>query len=120
MFQYAAKVLRIVDGDTLWVNLDLGFRIHLEVDIRLARINAPETVQYNVSGIVDPAKTYIMECVPPGSICIVGISKAEKYGRWLAELYFLPGETDRMKILQNARVLNDELLTKGLALPYKK
>jgi micrococcal nuclease len=119
VYQYTAQVLRVVDGDTLWVNLDLGFRVRLEVDLRLARINAPETVQFKITGIDDPAKKYIEECTPPGALVVVGITKAEKYGRWLAEVWFRPGATNQKGILTNPRVLNDELLQRGLALPYR-
>lgn len=118
MFQYEAKIKRIVDGDTLILDVDLGFKIHTEIDVRLARIDTPEILNYTAKGIDDPAKLFIMQNLPPGSVCVVGISRAEKYGRWLAEVYFQPGESDRMKILQNPRVLNDELVRNGFAKLY--
>jgi micrococcal nuclease len=111
--------MRIIDGDTLWIDLDLGFRLHHEVDIRLAHVNTPETINFTAKGLVDPAAVYVSQCVPPGSSVIVDIVKQEKYGRWLAVIYFVPGETDRMKILQNARVLNTELVEKGFAKAYE-
>ena len=46
MYQYKAKVERIVDGDTIDVVIDLGFKITTNQRIRLAGINTPET--YNV------------------------------------------------------------------------
>ena len=42
MYEYKAKVIRWLDGDTLEVSIDLGFYVHKEEKIRLARINAPE------------------------------------------------------------------------------
>lgn len=118
MFQYEARVLRIVDGDTLWLDLDLGFKIRHEVDVRLAGVNTPETVNYTAQGIDDPAARFVAERVPPGSVCIVDITRREKYGRWLARVLFVPGEVDRVKILQAPRVLNDELIAAGLAKAY--
>lgn len=118
MFQYEAKIIRIKDGDTLTLDVDLGFHIRHEIDVRLARIDTPEIVNYGPAGIVDPAKSFVEQCCPPGSTCVVNISRAEKYGRWLAEIYFAIGETDRNKILQNPRVLNDELVRGGFAKPY--
>jgi len=120
VFQYEAEVLRIVDGDTLWLNLDLGFKVHLEVDVRLANVNAPELVQWTNQGLSDPAMNYIAACVPPGSTCVVDITKADKYGRWLGTIMYLPGCTDRSEILRSGHVLNDELLQQGFAVPYKK
>lgn len=119
MFQYEATVIRIVDGDTLWLNVDLGFKIHYEIDVRLADVNTPEVVKYGVSGISDPAKAYVQQCVPPGSVCVVDISRPEKYGRWLARIYYQPGVSDRSKILANPRVLNDELVQRGFAQRYE-
>jgi micrococcal nuclease len=118
MFQYEAKVIRIIDGDTMIIDVDLGFKIHTEIDVRLARINTPEVVNYGAEGIEDKAVAYVMQCVPPGSVCVVNISRAEKYGRWLAEIYFQPGVTDRDAIMRNPRVLNDELMRQGLAQAY--
>lgn len=118
MFQYQAQVIRIVDGDTIWLDIDLGFRMHMEIDVRLAGVNTPETVSYKVGGIVDPAAVYVAKWIPPGATCVVDISKPDKYGRWLARIMFQPGVVDRMKILENPRVLNDELIAEGLAKAY--
>lgn len=118
MFQYLARIIEVLDGDTLKLDLDLGFRVHIFETVRLARIDTPETVNYTLSGIDDPAKNYILKYCPIGSACVVGITRQEKYGRWLAELFFQPGEVDALKILSNPRVLNDELVRGGFAKPY--
>lgn len=118
MFQYTAKIISVLDGDTLKMDIDLGFRAHIFETVRLARIDTPESVKYTLDGIVDPSRNYILTHCPVGSVCVVGITRQEKYGRWLAELFFMPGETDPLKILQNPRVLNDELVRVGFAKPY--
>ncbi len=43
MFEYNAKVLRVVDGDTVDAMVDLGFTTFKKVRIRLHGINAPES-----------------------------------------------------------------------------
>lgn len=43
MYHYKAKAERIIDGNTLDVNIDLVFKIITIQRIRLAHINAPET-----------------------------------------------------------------------------
>jgi len=118
MFQYEAKLLRLIDGDTMIFDIDLGFKIHTEIDVRLARIDTPETVNYTAKGIADPAKIYIMQNMPVGSVCVVNISRAEKYGRWLADVFFQTGEVDRDEIMLHPRCLNDELVRNGLARLY--
>jgi micrococcal nuclease len=44
MYEYRAQLVRVIDGDTIVCNIDLGFGIwqHKE-HVRLARINTPET-----------------------------------------------------------------------------
>ena len=43
MYQYKAKIDRIVDGDTMDIVIDLGFKITTNQRIRLKGINTPET-----------------------------------------------------------------------------
>jgi len=38
-----SKVIKVVDGDTVDVMLDLGFDIHIKCRVRLMGIDAPET-----------------------------------------------------------------------------
>ena len=35
MFEYAATVVRVVDGDTIYFDVDLGFFIRMTMDVRL-------------------------------------------------------------------------------------
>lgn len=43
MYEYEAKVTRVVDGDTVDCSIDLGFDIHINQRVRLLGIDAPET-----------------------------------------------------------------------------
>jgi len=120
MFQYEAKIIRWVDGDTAWLDIDLGFYTHRETDVRLAGINTPERVEYRVQGLVDAAKEFNEQRCPPGSVVIAEITTRDKYGRWLAKIKYLTGSPVREDILQNGRWLNDDLIAEGLAKPYQK
>ena len=42
MYTYKAKLNRVVDGDTVNLTIDLGFRLSYTSNCRLAGINAPE------------------------------------------------------------------------------
>jgi micrococcal nuclease len=42
MYEYRCTVLRVLDGDTAEVDIDLGFRLHYRHVVRLCGINAPE------------------------------------------------------------------------------
>ena len=48
MFYYAVEVLRVVDGDTVDVRIDLGFNVWHKCRVRLMGINAPESRTRNL------------------------------------------------------------------------
>lgn len=118
-YKYLAKMLRVVDGDTVWLDVDVGFRAHFAVDVRLAYINAPERVNYTLTGIRDRAAAFIQACVPPGACCVAEISKSDKYGRWLAVIRYKLLCADFGTILAEGSNLNDDLVRAGLAQRYK-
>ena len=43
MYTYEAKVVRVVDGDTIDALIDLGFNVHKKIRIRMVGINTPES-----------------------------------------------------------------------------
>ena len=43
MYTYKAKLDRVIDGDTVDANIDLGFDISVHKRIRLAGIDSPES-----------------------------------------------------------------------------
>ena len=43
MYEYKAKLDRVIDGDTIDVNMDLGFDITIKKRIRLTGIDSPES-----------------------------------------------------------------------------
>ena len=43
MWEYQAELLRVIDGDTVDVRVDLGFKVHYNVRVRMHGINAPES-----------------------------------------------------------------------------
>lgn len=119
MHEYLATVERVVDGDTLNLRVDLGFRVSLEVVCRLSHLNAPEESNWTPGGLVDDARTFVQERIQPGQLVVVRTTKTEKYGRWLAEVFYLRGETNYLKILESGKNLNQEMLDAGVAAPYE-
>lgn len=105
MHEYFAELVRVVDGDTLKVKIDLGFSIHTVQTLRLAGIDAPE--RHTEKGKV--VKQYLIDRLAPGVPLLVKTTKGvavEKYGRYLAEVWY------------GATHINTELVTLGLAVPY--
>ena len=110
MFEYTATLISIVDGDTLKLDVDLGFRMHAKEVFRLARINCPELL--TLEGF--QARAFVAETLAKATALKVQSSRSEKYGRWLAELDFQTKETGAQW-----HNLNSLLLKSGHARPYK-
>ena len=112
-FFYEAKVLRIVDGDTIDVMIDVGFDINHKARVRLLGINTPETrtndLKEKAAGFAakDFAKDWLDGC---DTIYIqTHKDKSGKFGRVLADIY-----TDENK----TACLNSDLVDCGHATPY--
>jgi micrococcal nuclease len=93
MYQYKiSEVLRVIDGDTVDVMIDLGFNILMKQRIRLSHIDAPSirTLDEEVKKYGLRAKEKLEEYLKTGDRLIVATqnpNKTEKYGRVLGELY---------------------------------
>ena len=112
---YKAKVTRVIDGDTLDVDIDLGFGIRFKTRIRLAGINAPELrtkkgvdAKKVVEKMLEEANYEVYLRTFKGKDYI---DQKGKYGRWLALVLIPRGK-------ENYELLNAILLEKGLAEPY--
>ena len=113
MFEYYATVLKVVDGDTIDVMVDLGMGVHRKERLRFSRINAWETRRkHKEKGKL--AKARVAELIPVGEKIIVKTEKDKrgKYGRYIAEIYIIDGELSHN--------LNDVLLNEGHAVLYNK
>lgn len=84
MYQYRARLVRVVDADTVDLDLDLGFYLERQNGrYRLARIDAPEL--NTEAG--KAAKQVLLERLQAAASLLVITSKADSFGRWLAEVY---------------------------------
>jgi len=110
MYEYRAIVTKVYDGDTITVDIDLGFDIWMKKrSIRLSGIDTPEIRgEERPEGLI--SKEALLEKMPVGSEVILKTEKdaTGKYGRYLAEVY-LPNEP---------MSLNEWLLNNGYAQPY--
>lgn len=112
MYEYRAKVEKIVDGDTMDLSIDLGFDIHYASRVRLKGIDTPESRTRNLEekklGLA--AKARVVELCPIGSTVTLKTSKdgKGKFGRILGAIY-VDGENDSV---------NDMLISEGHAVEY--
>jgi micrococcal nuclease len=81
LYEYQCTVIRVIDGDTVDVAIDLGLRIYHQTRIRLYGINAPEMSTDEGKR----AKARLSELMPVGGEFILRTIKdrKEKYGRYL-------------------------------------
>jgi endonuclease YncB( thermonuclease family) len=109
---YKAYLDRVVDGDTIHVTLDLGFKIRHKEILRLAKINAPEAETFEGKKSSDALKKILAD-VP---FLIVKTNKTDIYGRYVADV-FLAGknETDSEKVASEGVYLNQMLIDLGVA-----
>ena len=101
MYKYQATIKRWVDGDTVDVDIDLGFGlIYSNQRIRLYGIDAWESrtrdLDEKEKGLA--AKAFVNEMAPVGTQVTIITYKEGKYGRILAEV-FLDEDTNLNKLL---------------------
>lgn len=114
LWAFRARPVRTIDGDTIVVEVDLGFWLRNTVHLRLAGVNAPElhgasrpaglAAQAFVAdwlAAVDPHATWPLSLLT---------SKADAFDRWLA---VVTRQGDPLS-------LNDALLASGHAVVYHR
>lgn len=105
MYEYAARALTVVDGDTLDVLVDVGFNINTKQRVRLLGINCPEHGTPTGDAATAYTKSWLTQHGPDLTIRTVK-DRREKFGRLLAQ------------VTASNRTLNDDLVTDGHAVPY--
>ena len=119
MYQYKFEVTRVVDGDTVDGNVDLGFGIKMFKRIRLYGIDAPES---RTRDLVEKAKGIAatqwlinnLETFSNNGFTIMVQTENDstgKYGRLLGTLYAI-GD-------QNPININQAMITEGHAVVYE-
>lgn len=102
MFDYRAVVVRVVDGDTVILDVDLGFGVWLRYQsFRLVGLNAREHADTGGK----EAKANLESRLPVGTVATVTSVKNDKYG----------GRFDAEIIVAGGVSLNRELIHDGWA-----
>jgi micrococcal nuclease len=115
-YEYNAKVNKVVDGDTIEVDIDLGFNVRLaDQKVRLLGIDTPESrtadAVEKVFGLA--SKDFVKHFIESADNWIVLRTHKlnddnEKFGRLLGEVIHP----------KTGKVLNEELVTNGFAVKY--
>ena len=116
-FWYGATVLKVIDGDTIELMVDLGFNIHHKMRVRLYGVNTPESRTKDLAekemGL--KAKHFTEDWLTNHQWVFVNTipDKNDKYGRILAKIY----SSDKIYNPDTA-CLNNDIIEAGYAREY--
>lgn len=107
MYIYKAIVIKVYDGDTITVNIDLGFGVSKTERLRLYGINTPEVRgTERIEGL--KSRDWLRTLILNKEIIVKTYrDKKGKYGRYLADIY-IESDTGTINI-------NDWLVRENLA-----
>ncbi len=109
MYEYLAKVVRVIDGDTIEVEIDLGFKIRQTTILRLSGINAPEL--RTPEGVA--AKAWLVQRIEGKSVAVQTFKdKKEKYGRYLALVEYHDEKYDNQWLCVNTVMVVEGMAVK--------
>lgn len=112
MYTYKANVVRVVDGDTVDMNVDLGFDVWKRLRVRLKGIDTPEirTKDLEEKERGYAAKNRLIELLESVDYqCILQtFSDKGKYGRWLGTIIIKDNNNFDLDV-------NQLLINEGLA-----
>lgn len=109
-YLYKAKVLDVIDGDTLLLNIDLGFQVNKEQRIRLACLDCPEIKTEKGKKSFHWLRDKMMQL----DSIMIKTHKVDIYGRYLGHVFY--DSTNTMSgddIFKDGVYLNEEILREG-------
>jgi len=106
-----ARLDRVVDGDTIDVNIDLGYSIWTTQRLRLRGIDCPEAGTKEGDASTQFTCSQLAGC----ETFVIQTFKTDLYGRYVADVLYLPGAQDKEVIFKEGRFLNAELAASGHA-----
>lgn len=93
-WRYPARLGRVIDGDTVFLNLDMGMTISRSGSYRLYGINAPEHDE--------PSTEHLNKLLTEAQYLEVETHKQDKYGRYLVSIFARAyGSKDWVNVNQN-------------------
>lgn len=115
MYTYTVqKLVKVVDGDTIDVIIDLGFSLFKQERIRLAGIDTPESRTRNLAekAMGLEAKAYLKMRLKACKKLVVRTEKEGKYGRMIGWLY--EGNPEG----SGYQTINEDMILLGYAWAY--
>lgn len=116
IYAYKAYIEKVIDGDTIWFQIDLGFNTWTRQSIRFMGVEAEPlgTKQGDI------AKRYVDSVLKGIEFVVIKTHKRKgKFGRYLGDIYYQKDEHDPYMVMNQGHFLNQELLARGLVKPLK-
>jgi len=112
MYQYKIKKInRVIDGDTVDLDIDLGFGVTITQRVRLLHIDAAEIrtkdLEEKERGL--EAKDWLEKELSREGEWVINTTKDDKYGRILGELY----------LVGDPVTVNEKMINEGIAEVYQ-
>tara|TARA_B100000287_G_scaffold121927_1_gene113728 strand:+ start:222 stop:623 length:402 start_codon:yes stop_codon:yes gene_type:complete len=108
MHEYKCKLLRVIDGDTIDVDIDLGFGVWLQKQrIRLYGIDTPESRTSDDTEKIygNAAKNFLIKWTGAGELTIKTHKDAKgKFGRILGEIWTFDTNINKKMIQEHHAV----------------
>ena len=122
MYKYKVEVTKVVDGDTVDIDLDLGFGVWLRNErVRLMGIDTPEsrTRDLEEKFYGKQSKKFLKDFLKDKEVFLVSHGKG-KFGRILGELFVKSKENDGHPVFEVDIELNvnEEIVKNFHAVPY--
>lgn len=118
MYEYECTIRKVVDGDTIDVDINLGFNTWINNErVRLYGIDTPESrtrdLEEKKFGLY--AKSVVDKFLPVGSkqVLVTHLDKVGKFGRILGEFKIFDIEQDRQT------TINEFMIRKSIGVEYK-
>ena len=117
MYTYNIQLIRVIDGDTIDANIDLGFDVSVKKRIRFIGINTPESrtrdLEEKARGLA--AKDRVKQLLTGCNRIQLNSHGVGKYGRCLGEIHIdtVDGQ-EKMTMVS----VNELLINEGHAVEY--
>ncbi len=98
---YKGVCVRVVDGDTYIIDVDLGYTAHVQVRIRLRGIDVYERSTEQGKRAMSYLKALLIPLgpLPPAQLMIQSYKDVRSFERWVADIWLPDGEllSDRLR-----------------------
>ena len=115
LFTFRGVVRRVIDGDTLVVDVDQGFSMWCEQRLRLFGIDTPELD--TLAG--KRAKKWVEHELRNSKNVVVKTYKSDNWDRYLVDIFYIPKEADMNRVAAQGQWLNGKMVDAGIANVWK-